>query len=303
MTRARTQAAPVYRFAPSPNGELHLGHAFSAILTHELALRSGGRFLLRIEDIDEQRAQAEFIKAIKHDLAWLGLKWEEPVRRQSDHFGTYRAALGKLERLGLLYPCFATRREISKMVEQSHASRCDPDGVPLYPGIYKNVTSEEINQRRASGEPFALRLDMAKAVDLLKTKGHWPVTFSEISTDGKRETITADPERWGDVVIARKDTPTSYHLSVVVDDAIQQITHITRGRDLMASTDIHRILQIFLELPQPAYHHHRLISDLDGKKLSKSTGSKSLRMLRDEGVNPEEIWQVLGFHGTPSHSN
>ena len=295
MARAPTRQTPVYRFAPSPNGELHLGHAFSAILTHELAMRSGGRFLLRIEDIDEQRAQLEFVKAIKRDLAWLGLKWEEPVRQQSEHLGTYRAALGKLDQLGLLYPCFATRREIAKAAGHNDASHRDPDGAPLYPGIYKNATNDEINLRRAEGEPFALRLDMDKALALLKTNGQWPVTFSEISTGGRRETITANPERWGDVVIARKDTPTSYHLSVVVDDAIQKVTHVTRGRDLMPSTDIHRMLQIFLELPEPAYHHHRLISAADGKKLSKSTGSKSLCSLREEGVTPGEIRKILGF--------
>ncbi len=295
MATAPASQTPIYRFAPSPNGELHLGHAFSAILTHELACRSGGRFLLRIEDIDAQRASAEFIDAIKHDLAWLGLKWQEPVRRQSEHFGTYRAALAKLEKLGLLYPCFATRKEISKAIEGHDTPRHDPDGAPVYPGIYKNAPDEEINARRAGGEQFALRLDMEKAMNLLKENGKWPIVFSEISTDGRRECIEANPERWGDVVIARKDTPTSYHLSVVVDDAIQKITHVTRGRDLMASTEIHRLLQVFLDLPVPIYHHHRLISGLDGKKLSKSTGSKSLRALREEGVTPDEIRKVLGF--------
>ena len=289
--------SPVYRFAPSPNGELHLGHAFSAILNFELAKRSGGQFFLRIEDIDQARSSSENISAIYRDLEWLGLNWIKPVRRQSDHIGTYRAALSKLDALGLLYPCFATRKEILNAVTNQPGTEPtrDPDGALIYPGLYKNINPEDLANRRATGEPFALRLDMQKATALLKTTNQWPPKYVEISADGNPKTLQTDPARWGDVIIARKDLQTSYHLAVTVDDAIQKITHIVRGLDLQPSTDIHRLLQIFLELPAPIYHHHRLINDETQHKLSKSAGSKNLRQLREEGTTPEMIWSQLGF--------
>jgi len=286
---------PIYRFAPSPNGELHLGHAFSAILNFELANRCNGRFLLRIEDIDTARSRPEFIEAIIRDLKWLGLQWEEPIRIQSDHFGTYRAALAKLEKLTLLYPCFATRKEISDALMGEASPATDPDGALIYPGIYKNLSPDEIAARRATSTPYALRLDMKKAIDLLKARNNWPLTYTEIDPSGTRNTIECIPADWGDVVIARKDVPTSYHLSVTVDDAIQKISHVVRGRDLQASTDIHRMLQALLDLPCPTYHHHHLINDEDGAKLSKSAASKSLRILRNEGVTPDEIWENFGL--------
>ena len=286
---------PIYRFAPSPNGELHLGHAFSAILNYELAKRSGGRFLLRIEDIDRQRSSKAYIDAIYRDLKWLGLEWEEPVRIQSDHFGTYRAAITKLEQQKLLYPCFATRKEIADAHGDKTEPQTDPDGASIYPGLCKGLSDGDIRARRSAGEPYALRLDMDKAIEHLKACGQWPVTYNEISEHGQYQAIEVNPSRWGDVIIARKDTPTSYHLSVVVDDAIQKITHVARGLDLQPSTDIHRLLQIFLALPAPAYHHHRLINDETDQKLSKSAPSKSLRTLRDEGTTPDMIWRSFGL--------
>jgi len=286
---------PVYRFAPSPNGELHLGHAFSAILNFELAKRSGGRFLLRIEDIDQARSTPEFIDAITRDLKWLGLEWEEPVRVQSHHMGTYRAALTKLEELGLLYPCFASRKEIAAAVSKPANPPLDPDGALVYPGIFRNTSKDEIESRRTNGEPFALRLDMTRAIETLNSHKQWPLSYIEVNPSGAHQRITCDPTRWGDIVIARKDLHTSYHLSVVVDDAIQKITHVTRGLDLQAATDIHRVLQAFLDLPEPIYHHHKLITDKDGQKLSKSISSTSLRALRDDGTTPEQIWASFGL--------
>ena len=289
--------SPLYRFAPSPNGELHLGHAFSAILNFELAKRSHGKFLLRIEDIDEARSTPENISAIYRDLKWLGLDWTQPIRRQSDHIGTYRAALSKLEALGLLYPCFATRKEILNAATEKFGTTPprDPDGAIIYPGLYKNINSVDLAARRANGEPFALRLDIQKAATLFTATNQWPPKYTEISIDGKPTTYQTDPARWGDVIIARKDLQTSYHLSVVVDDAIQKITHVVRGLDLKPATDIHRLLQTFLELPAPVYHHHRLINDETEQKLSKSAGSKKLRQLREEGITPKMIWNQLGF--------
>jgi glutamyl-Q tRNA(Asp) synthetase len=284
---------PVFRFAPSPNGALHLGHALSALVTYELARKMDGRFLLRIEDIDIGRCRPEYEAQMLDDLAWLGLSWEEPVLRQSEHFTTYAKALDRLSEMGLLYPCFASRKEIA-----AHAieGACDPDGAPLYPGLHKNLSGDEIHARKSAGDPFALRLHMDKAMDLAGTMLSAPLTFSEFNPENKNiSVISADPVRWGDAVIARKDVPTSYHLSVVVDDARQGITHVTRGQDLYAATDIHRLLQVLLGLPEPLYHHHELLSDEDGRKLSKSHKDKSLANLRAKGAAPQDIRRMAGF--------
>ena len=250
------------RFAPSPNGLLHVGHALSAIIAHDTAQLNGGRFLLRIEDIDLERRRPEFVAAIFEDLRWLGLAWEEPVLVQSEHFNEYLAAADKLIGLGLLYPCFATRSEIAAAAAPEKA---DPDGAPRYPGLWKGASADQIGERMATGDTPALRLNMDAALDVLRAKlGDKPLTFTEIGEDGTAQTITAEPHRWGDAIIVRKDVPASYHLSVVVDDARQGVTHVTRGRDLFAATDLQRLLQELLDLPEPLYSHHRVICWADG---------------------------------------
>jgi glutamyl-Q tRNA(Asp) synthetase len=287
---------PAFRFAPSSNGYLHLGHAYSALLNAAMARDASGRFLLRIEDIDASRCRPEYEAAIFEDLRWLGLSWEEPVRRQSEHLLAYAEALDRLAAQGLIYPSFESRAEIATLVaarERHAAWPRDPDGAPLYPGTAKTLAPEE-RARRMAAEPYALRLDMAAA--LAAAKEH-PIAWTETGADPQGETghIVADPRAWGDVVLGRKDTPTSYHLSVVVDDALQGVTHVVRGRDLFAATGLHRLLQILLELPQPIYHHHRLILDAEGRKLSKSTSATGLRELRKGGASPAEIFSMLGL--------
>jgi len=284
---------PVFRFAPSPNGELHLGHALSALLTFERARAVGGRFLVRIEDIDVGRTRSSFIAGIFEDLAWLGISWEEPVLQQSHRLGAYAAAAQRLAAMGLLYPCFATRAEIAGAAGDGV---CDPDGAPLYPGLYRHAPAETIARRQAAGEAFALRLDMQRALAVAKAKlGGAALTFTERDAAGAAHTQLACPERWGDAVIVRKDVATSYHLAVVVDDAWQGVTHVTRGRDLIAATDLHRLLQLLLDLPVPVYEHHRLITDADGRKLAKSAGDESLSALRRQGVTPEQVRQRVGL--------
>lgn len=281
---------PTFRFAPSPNGELHLGHALSAIVGFTAAQTVGGRFLVRIEDIDIGRTRPEYIDGIFEDLAWLGLSWEEPVVRQSERFSLYRAAVETLQSLGLVYPCFATRTEIAEAWEQTEHRLRDPDGAPLYPGIYRDAAADMVSARLASGQPYALRLHMQRALEMAARKlGGESLSFTEFDEHGRSSVVDCRPERWGDAVIARKDVPTSYHLAVVVDDAEQGVTHVTRGRDLLAATDLQRLLQVLLNLPFPVYHHHRLLTDETGRKLSKSARDVSLRMLRNRGVTPEEI--------------
>lgn len=287
-----TASRAVLRFAPSPNGRLHLGHALSALIGYEMACRLGGRFLLRIEDIDLARSRPELIGAILDDVAWLGIRYEEPVLRQSEHFPVYRAAADRLAALGVLYPCFATRAEIQAA---ARSGARDPDGASLYPGLHKALSREEVARRQRAGEPFALRLDMAKAIALAVQRHDGPLSFTELDADGRAERIAADPARWGDAVIVRKDVPASYHLAVVVDDARQGVTHVTRGRDLYAATDMHRLLQVLLGLPEPLYHHHRLITDADGRKLAKSAGDTSLASLRAAGVTPDAIREMIGL--------
>jgi glutamyl-Q tRNA(Asp) synthetase len=289
---------PVFRFAPSPNGHLHLGHAFSALLNFDLARQSGGRFLLRIEDIDPSRCRPEFEAAIYEDLAWLGIVWEQPVRRQSAHLSDYRAALETLSAEGLVFPSFESRAEIVRLVRQREADGVwprDPHGAPLYPGTAKSLPPGERVRLLASGAPHALRLDMvaaiARAGELIRG-----LSWTELGEGPQGETgqVTADPERWGDIVVARKETPTSYHLSVVVDDALQGVTDVVRGQDLFYATGVHRLLQRLLGLPEPTYRHHRLILDA-GQKLSKSSGSTGLRELRAAGAGPADIRRIVGL--------
>jgi glutamyl-Q tRNA(Asp) synthetase len=283
----------VFRFAPSPNGYLHLGHALSALLNFEMARAAGGRLLLRIEDIDAARCRPQYEHAIYEDLAWLGMSWEEPVRRQSAHFDDYRAALAELDRLGLIYPSFESRGEIAALVaaRETHAPwPRDPDGAPLYPGNARTLSPAERGRRMASGKPYALRLDMSAAI--ARTG---PLTWSETGDSDLHGAVAVAPQMWGDVVLARKDTPTSYHLSVVVDDARQGVTHVVRGQDLFWSTSVHRLLQVLLGLPAPSYHHHRLVLDADGQKLSKSTRATALRALREGGASPTDIRRMIGL--------
>ncbi|MEE1658378.1 tRNA glutamyl-Q(34) synthetase GluQRS [Microvirga sp. CF3062] len=287
---------PVFRFAPSPNGRLHLGHAYSALLNADFARRFEGRLLLRIEDIDITRCRPEFEEAIYEDLAWLGLRWEEPVRRQSEHFGDYRAAFRTLKGRGVAYPCFCSRKDIAEAVacreaETGRAWPHDPDGAPLYPGTCRNLSAVEIEPRIAAGERHAWRFDMAALKKLLPG----PHGYHRFDCDGHEERMAADPWRWGDAVIVRKDTPTSYHLSVVVDDTLQGVTHVVRGQDLEAATDLHVLLQVLLGLPTPLYHHHGLVLDPEGDKLAKSRQSQALAELRAAGATPQAIRQRLGF--------
>jgi glutamyl-Q tRNA(Asp) synthetase len=284
----------VFRFAPSPNGYLHLGHALSALIDFEMARDVGGRFLLRMEDIDATRCRPEFEQAIYEDLDWLGVTWEEPVRRQSENLDAYRDALARLEAQGLVYPSFESRADIARQIAQHHGAPWphDPDGSPLYPGTAKQLAPEERARRIAAAEAYALRLDMNAAI-----KRTGALTWVEIGADPKHdhETLMAEPEKWGDVVLARKDTPTSYHLSVVVDDALQGVTHVVRGQDLYQATSVHRVLQTLLGLPAPLYHHHRLILDAEGHKLSKSTNATALRELRRQGRKPADIRRTVGL--------
>ncbi|WP_201835150.1 tRNA glutamyl-Q(34) synthetase GluQRS [Microvirga zambiensis] len=287
---------PVFRFAPSPNGQLHLGHAYSALLNADFARRFGGRFLLRIEDIDIARCRPEFEAAIHEDLAWLGLTWELPVRRQSEHFSDYRVAFLQLKERGAVYPCFCSRKDIAAAIacreaETGRPSPRDPDGTPLYPGTCRSLSGEEAERRIAKSEPHAWRLDSAGLQHILPGPYH----YRRFDREGREETVAADPRRWGDTVIVRKETPTSYHLSVVVDDALQGITHVVRGQDLEAATDLHVLLQVLLGLPTPLYHHHGLVLDPMGDKLAKRRQSTSLAEARAEGIDPQDIRRRLGF--------
>ena len=288
---------PVFRFAPSPNGPLHLGHAYSAMLNHDMAADAGGRFLLRIEDIDTARSQPEFERAICDDLSWLGLDWQEPVRRQSDHFDDYRSALDALIDGGVVYPAFtsraATRAFVAEAEEDGTPWPRDPDGVPRAPPLDRERSVSERSRRMADGEPFAWRLDMKAALSHLGGKLDWHETGA--GPNGEAGAVQADPARWGDVVIARKDTPTSYHLAVVVDDALQGVSHVVRGRDLFHATSVHRLLQELLGFAPPVYHHHRLVLDHTGRKLSKSKGDAGLAALRTAGMTPADIRRAVGL--------
>jgi glutamyl-Q tRNA(Asp) synthetase len=286
-------ARPTLRFAPTPNGSLHEGHALSALTGFGMAEQLGGRFLVRIEDIDQGRARPDFIAGIFEDLAWLGVQWETPVLWQSEHLADYAHAAERLRAMGLLYPCFATRAEIAAAAD---ATVRDPDGAPLYPGLSRALPTAVAATRAARGEPFALRLAMTKALAVAAAKtAHAPLRFTALSDTGAARQVEADPARWGDAVIVRKDAPASYHLAVVVDDARQGITHVTRGQDLFAATGLHRLLQVLLDLPEPIYAHHRLVMDAHGRKLSKSSGDTSLAALRAQGLTAAALRARLGF--------
>jgi glutamyl-Q tRNA(Asp) synthetase len=285
----------VFRFAPSPNGYLHLGHAYSALLNYDMARETGGRFLLRIEDIDVPRSRPEYETAIYEDLEWLGISWQQPVRRQSEHFADYESALLKLDALALLYPSFESRSEIASLVvERDRYGRWprDPDGVPLYPGRARKLPAAERKRRVDAGEPYALRLAIDAAVAQAGVLA-WTETGS--GPHGQTGTVTAAPMMWGDVIVARKEIPTSYHLAATLDDAFQGVSDVVRGQDLFWSTSIHRLLQALLGLPEPVYRHHRLILDADGAKLAKSTGSTGLRELRAQGATPADIRRMVSL--------
>jgi len=274
----------VTRFAPSPTGLLHLGHAYAALFAAEKATKGGGRFLLRIEDIDRTRSRADFEAAIFDDLAWLGLAWEQPVRRQSEYFDDYRAALARLDAERLVYPCFCTRKAVAAEVAGAAAA---PHGSSVaYPGTCRRLSPSERDERIAAGELYALRFDSSEAL-----KRFGPLTFS----DGGRGTIAVDANVLGDAVIARKDVPASYHVAVVVDDAAQGVTLVTRGEDLLDATHLQRLLQASLGLPEPGYHHHALIRNDAGERLSKRDGAQALAALRAAGESPSAIRQRLGF--------
>ncbi|WP_398472037.1 tRNA glutamyl-Q(34) synthetase GluQRS [Tardiphaga sp.] len=286
---------PVFRFAPSPNGHLHLGHAYSALLNADLARQAGGRLLLRIEDIDVTRCRPDYEQAIYEDLAWLGIVWEPPVRRQSDHLDAYIAASAGLAAMGLLYPSFESRTEIARLVAAEEAKGPwprDPDGAPLYPGSARSLSADEVAELKRSGAPMALRLDMAGAIARVgalvwREQGSGP--------DGETGDVAAQPAAWGDVILARKEVPTSYHLSVVIDDALQGVTDVVRGQDLFWSTSVHRLLQALLGVPAPVYRHHALLRDETGAKLAKSIASTGLRELRKEGATPADIRRLVGL--------
>ena len=280
-------SAVVTRFAPSPTGLLHLGHAHAALIGWRAARDAGGRFLLRLEDIDRVRCRQEFGDAIGEDLAWLGLDWDGAVRVQSGHFADYRRALDRLEAQGLLYPCFCTRAAIKAEVARAAAAPHGEEG-PLYPGTCRGLTPKERAARIEAGAAWALRLDVAKA--LARTGPLW-------WQDEGAGRVAADAASLGDVVLARKETPASYHLAVTVDDALQRVTLVTRGEDLFAATHIHRLLQALLDLPVPRYRHHALLVDAEGRRYAKRDRALSLCALRQAGRTPREVRALAGFPG------
>ncbi|UTW55134.1 tRNA glutamyl-Q(34) synthetase GluQRS [Kordiimonas sp. SCSIO 12610] len=274
----------VTRFAPSPTGLLHKGHAYSALKAYEYAKNRGGRFILRIEDIDTTRCKPDFIKAIYKDLSWLGIHWENPVRIQSQHLEDYQDILEQLRKRGLIYPCFCTRRDIQNEIMRSGHAPHGPEG-PVYPGICKNIPETESAERVKNGEPHAWRLDLDKALTMIEKPIIWEDELHGLQV--------AKPELLGDIVLSRKDTPTSYHLSVTVDDALQGITHVVRGEDLFHATHIHVVLQKLLNLPQPIYRHHPLLLDSDGKRFAKRDKAETLTSIRENGVSAKEIIEEI----------
>ena len=277
--------ATVTRFAPSPTGRLHLGHAYSALFAWRLAREASGRFLLRIEDIDMARCRPEFEAGILEDLAWLGLRWEEPVWRQSARMPVYAEALARLEARRLIYPCFCTRKDIAHEIANAGHAPHGPDG-PVYPGTCRHLDAAERTARLAAGTPYALRLKMDEAM-----AATGPLTF----TDREAGRIAVDGTLFGDVVLARKDVPTSYHLAVVVDDAAQGVTLVTRGEDLLPATHVHRILQALLGLPEPRYAHHRLLGDAAGRRFAKRDRSQTIAALRTAGHSPADVCRMAGI--------
>lgn len=289
------------RFAPSPNGLLHLGHAYSALTSAAVARAEGAELILRIEDIDVGRCRPEYEIAMLEDLAWLGLIFPEPLRRQSEHMCDYEEVLKRLRAMDLVYPCFASRREIIEAIESSGVGMTrwprDPDGAPIYPGIYKDMAPRELNRLMWEGRSFAWRLDMEKAIEMAVDLHGGPITFVEEGTGPAGETgeIEAQPELFGDVLIARKDVPTSYHIAVTHDDALQGVTLVTRGQDLFHSTHVHRLLQVLMGWPAPRYRHHPLIRDETGRRLSKSARDTGLRELRQEGMSADDVRRLIGL--------
>jgi glutamyl-Q tRNA(Asp) synthetase len=283
-----TRASLVTRFAPSPTGLLHKGHAFSALSAFALAREAGGRFLLRIEDIDPTRCTRANAEQLFEDLAWLGIEWETPVRFQSEHRGDFVAAAERLSARGLLYPCFCTRTDIQREIERAGYAPHGSEG-PLYPGTCRRLSEDERAGRIAAGIPHALRLDLEKALFVSGEDLSW----NDVRFGPQR----ARPELLGDAVLVRKDIGTSYHLAVVVDDALQGVTDIVRGVDLFEATHLHRVLQSLLDLPVPTYHHHDLLTDAEGNRLAKRDRAISLKSLRENGVNATDLRRELGFGG------
>lgn len=283
----------VTRFAPSPTGFMHLGHAYSALFAYEAARRCGGRFLLRMEDIDTSRCRAEFEQATIDDLSWLGITWDGSIRRQSEHMESYDRALQTLRDLGVVYPCFCTRKQIRVEIEEAGRAPHGPSGEPIYPGICRRLSQHERDIRIAKGEPYAWRLDAYRAVAFTGPL-HW--------YDCRGGWIQADLSLHGDVVIGRKDVTVSYHLAVTLDDHGQGVSLVTRGEDLFHATHVHRVLQALLGLSTPQYYHHNLVADGEGKRLAKRNRAVTLRHLRDTGRSPEHIFQVLGLAQEPAQS-
>ncbi|MBH89107.1 MAG: tRNA glutamyl-Q(34) synthetase GluQRS [Magnetovibrio sp.] len=281
-----SEHSAITRFAPSPTGFLHLGHAYSALIAKRQAMQTGGRFLLRIEDIDPNRCKTKYEAAIYEDLNWLGLTWEIPVRRQSEHLNEYAKAINTLQAFGFLYPCFCTRKDIQNTNNRDNSIHLGLNA-PSCPGICRVLSSKERKIRISNGDSFAMRLDVNKALAGLSSSLHW--------NDLIHGKISATPEIFGDVVLVRKDIPTSYHLAVTIDDHLQGVTLVTRGEDLFSSTHIHRLLQELLGLNTPDYYHHPLLTDKKGRRYSKRDKSLSIRKLRDEGKGPEQIRQMVGL--------
>jgi glutamyl-Q tRNA(Asp) synthetase len=275
----------ITRFAPSPTGYLHLGHAHAALFAAAQA-GDGGRFLLRLEDIDGTRCRPEFTASIPEDLAWLGLCWEQPIRQQSAHLADYAAALARLQDQGVLYRCYCTRADIQREVGDIHRAPHGPDGV-LYPGTCRSMSATEQTTNEQAAKPYALRLNMTEALSRLSAPLLWH------DRDGGRQQAT--PALFGDVVLARKDTPTSYHLAVTIDDALQGVSLVTRGQDLREATHIHRLLQALLDLPVPDYRFHGLLCGPDGKRLAKRDNAKTLRAMRQQGLSPAQVRRLAGF--------
>lgn len=280
---------PVVRFAPSPNGYLHIGHAYSALRNYTFAQRHGGRFLVRIEDIDTVRARPKYEHAIFEDLAWLGLEWEQPVRRQSMHLDCYAKTLQRLTDANLLYPCFCSRNDIRAAITGEPDWRHDPDGSPLYPGTCRQLDASARQTLQAGGRPFALRLNMDMAVAQAHEKTRAPLAWCEYHEGDVPVIVTAHPEAWGDMILARRDIGTSYNIAAVTDDYLQGVTDIVRGEDLYAATAIHRLLQVLLGFDEPRYRHHLLLKDNKNHKLSKSASSLSLRSMREAGLTRDDV--------------
>jgi len=289
-----TQTPPVFRFAPSPNGALHLGHAYSALLNYQMAREAGGTFLVRIEDIDRERCRPELEAQMLLDLEWLGLEWDDQPRRQSENFEDYRAALAELDSAGLIFPSFMSRSDIQRAVkDMGKIWPTDPDNAPLYPGNEKQWSKQKRMAHEAQSPVRNWRLSMDEAIVRCGGMLHW--TETGFGPGGETGKVTARPQDWGDVVIARAAVATSYHLSVVVDDAAQGVTHVVRGLDVFHATSVHRVLQQLLDLPVPHYHHHRLVLDDNGRKLSKSDHDTSLSALRAAGLQPADIKRMVGL--------